>query len=115
MRYDDTGVERIDGRIVVLKEVYPAIPGYSATLEPAVGDGPFYYETVGGILDLEATESSDKVAMAVFLNVDPAQAPFAAPLVKGGVVCEETQYGAPFPDSFVPAGTEILYFSRKCE
>ena len=112
--YDDTGVERIDGRVIVLTEVYPAAPGYSATLEPAVGDGPFYYETVGGILDLEATESSDKVAMAVFLNVDPALAPFAAPMSKDGVVCETTKYGVTYADSFVPDEADILYFSRTC-
>ncbi|MCA9637306.1 MAG: hypothetical protein KC420_14870 [Myxococcales bacterium] len=52
--------------------------------------------------------------MAVFLNVDPALAPFAAPMAKGGVVCEVTSAGESFSESFVPEGAEILYFQRVC-
>ncbi|MEZ4384744.1 MAG: hypothetical protein R3A79_25670 [Nannocystaceae bacterium] len=112
--YDSAGVARIDGRVVVLTEVLPASAGYAATLDPTSGDGPFYYLTNAGELDPEATASSDAVAMAVFLNVDPALAPFAAPMRKDGAVCEGTDAGAPFTHSFVPDGADILYFNRHC-
>ncbi|MCA9634648.1 MAG: hypothetical protein KC420_01255, partial [Myxococcales bacterium] len=112
--YDIAGIERIDGRIVVLAELVPAVAGHSATLEPASGDGPFYYKTGAGELDLDATETSDTIAMAVFVNVDPALAPFNAMLAQGGVACDDTVTAGSFSESFVPDGADILYFQRAC-
>lgn len=113
--YGAAGVERIDGRIVVLTELSPMqSAGYNAVLSPMSGVGPFYYKTHSGTLDLEATETTDSVAMGVFLNVDPADGPFLFGFEKEGVPCEDTFYGAPFGEVAVPAGAELIYRSYVC-
>lgn len=114
--YDQTGVLRLDGRAVVLAELYPyAAEGWTATLSPASGDGPYYYANSGGLLDLEATATKLPSAMAVFLNVDPAGGPYEVVWTKDGTSCTASSWGQPEPGPWaIPGDADITYRAYDC-
>ena len=101
--------------VVVLAEIFPqAKAGYSASLEPSSGTGPYYYQSWNANLDLEATETNVNVAMAVFLDVDRNGGPYDVVFDAGAGACTTPSMGEERSAFSVPADADIVYLQFAC-
>jgi len=113
--YDQTGIVRDTGGFVVLGEIFPDIKSdYEAVLTPASGEGPFYYGSPKGLLDLAATATKANIAMGVFLNVDLGDGPFMTSFTNGGPSCTTPSFGGAAPAWSIPADADIVYMAFEC-
>jgi len=113
--YDQTVLVRDPDGFVVLAELWPDVKAdYEAVLAPTSGDGPFYYASWYGTIDLAATATKANVAMGVFLNVDPGDGPYTTSFTKGGMTCTTPSFGADVPAWSIPTDADIVYMNFEC-